>query len=113
MFVSFDCKECISHINDERVFIYELTDSEFGTISNIKVSVCADTNNFDVGCWIVVIQEYSKRNLNVAANLAIALAWYCKQMPVFSIQDIINFNKEHSPLFLQHEEDLQKYLLLL
>ena len=88
---------------------YELTDSDFGTVSGVGVGV--DIAGVDVG--IAVIQEYSKRNLNVAKNLMLFFIWYNKQYPYYSIQRIIDFNKKYNPLFSQYEEDIQKYLPLL
>jgi hypothetical protein len=87
---------------------YKITDSEFGTVSGI-VEIFPTL----VDMVIVVIQEYSKRNLNVAANLIRAFVWYNKLHPYWSIQQLIDHNKMHNPLFQQYEEDLQKYLALL
>jgi hypothetical protein len=88
---------------------YELTDSEFGTVLGVHES--------DVGYWggicAAVIREYSKRNLNVAANLAIALVFQHKQDPYWSIQQMMDDNRRYNPLFPQYEEDIQKYLVLL
>jgi hypothetical protein len=86
---------------------YELTDSEFGTVLGIigvGLNYCFEN---------AVIQEYSKRNLNVAANLMRAFIWYNKQYPGWSIQYLIEINKKHNPLFPQYEKDIQKYLVLL
>jgi hypothetical protein len=87
---------------------YELTDSGFGTISGVT-----EISWHSAAIGSAVIQEYSKRNLNVAANLIRAFIWYNKKYPYFSIQELINFNKNHNPLLQQYEEDLQKYLVLL
>jgi hypothetical protein len=86
-----------------RYWEYELIDSEFGTVSIMS----------EHGIWGAVIQEYSKRNLNVAANLAVVFNWHNKKYPHWSIQELINYNKNHNPLFPPYEEDLQKYLVLL
>jgi hypothetical protein len=86
---------------------YKLTDSEFGTVLGIigvGLNYCFEN---------AVIQEYSKRNLNVAANLMRAFIWYNKQYHNWSIQRLIDFNKRNNPLFLPYEKDLQKYLVLL
>jgi hypothetical protein len=87
---------------------YELTDSEFGTVSGVGAGTIA--GGVEVG--IAVIQEYSKRNLNVAANLIKGFIWYNKQY-AHSIQHIIAYNKKYNPLFQRYEKDLQKYLVLL
>ena len=96
MFVSFR----FIYVQYDNDWTYELTDSEFGTVSGINKGFI----------WRYIIEEYSKRNLNVAANLAIALVWYNNHYPFYSIQDMIDENKK---IFQQYEEDLQKYLLLL
>ena len=107
MFVSFEHKIVFGKKDYNCSYKYELVDSEFGTVSGGVVVVPG------IDIWIVIIQEYSQRNLNVAANLAVAFVWHSKLYPYFSIQDIINYNRQFNPLFLQYEEDLQKYLLLL
>jgi hypothetical protein len=109
MFVSFKCNEYLGRKNGKSSWKYELTDSEFGTVSDIM-----DNHWFWTGVWIAVIQEYSKRKLNVAANLALAFHWWQKQHPDCSIQRLIDDNKSYplSPLS-QYEKDLQKYLVLL
>jgi hypothetical protein len=86
---------------------YELTDSEFGTVLG-TVAVY----KLDVEIGVVVIQEYSKRNLNVAANLVAAFVWLQKQYPDYSVQYFINDNRKYNPLFPPYEKDLQKYLVL-
>jgi hypothetical protein len=106
MFISYKAKY-LGIKDDKDTWGYELMDSEFGMVSGTVV----DTSM--VEAVIAVIQEYSKRNLNVAANLAIALVWYSKQNPYWSIQEMIYYNKEYNPLFPPYEEDLQKYLVLL
>jgi hypothetical protein len=113
MFVSFICKKFVGYKNNKRIFLYDLTDSEFGTISDINVKVKVGNDAFVIGAPMAIIQEYSKRNLNVAANLAIALNWCIKKYPYHSVQDLINVNKKYNQLFSQYEKDLQKYLVLL
>ena len=84
---------------------YTLTDSDFGTVCGV----------IEVGSRVgeIVIQEYSKRKLNVGKNLMLAFVWYNKQNPWSPIQQQINYNKIYNPLFSQYEEELQKYLPLL
>jgi hypothetical protein len=114
MFISYDFSENFYYQDDKYYWEYELTDSEFGTVSGIGVSDIYDmedsgkpTYEFDM-FEVAVIQEYSKRNLNVAANLAVAFVW-----SGFPIDELIEINKEYNPLFLPYEKDLQKYLVLL
>jgi hypothetical protein len=107
MFVSYNYKKYNGYKDGKHTWKYELTDSEFGTVlgNGIWDGVAAEIS-------VAVIQEYSKRNLNVAANLALAFVWISKQYPDWSIQQMIDYNK-YNPLFKQYEEDLQKYLMLL
>jgi hypothetical protein len=86
-----------------------LTDSEFGTVSGIIVGMFATL----VEIAIAVIQEYSKRKLNVAANLIRVFIWMHRKYPYWSIQQMMVYNKRYNPLFQQYEEDVQKYLVLL
>jgi hypothetical protein len=102
MFVSYKPNRYIK--DGFHYFEYEITDSEFGTVSGNGVGLMIVT---------AVIQEYSKRNLNVAANLALAFVWWLEQNPSWSIQQIINGSKIYNPPFSQYEKDLQKYLVLL
>jgi hypothetical protein len=106
MFISYKYKEYLGKKDGKPTWRYELTDSEFGTVSAEMI-----------GNWVgkigtAVIQEYRKRNLNVAANLAVAIIWCNKLYPYLSIQYLIDYNK-NNPLFKQYEKDLQKYLVLL
>jgi hypothetical protein len=91
---------------------FELTDSEFGTISGVD-EMNEEHAAFALAIGFSIIKEYSKRNLNVAANLAAAFALHQKEYPYLLIQDMVDHNKKYNPLFPQHEENLQKYLLLL
>ena len=106
MFQSYKYIKSLDYKTNE----YEITDSEFGVSSGIT-----DRNsyNFSLEIWFAVIQEYSKRNLNVGKNLMLAFIWYNKLHSYWSIHRLIDLNKNHNPLFSQYEEDLQKYLLLL
>jgi hypothetical protein len=102
MFQSYKYKNALFSKDGKYHWEYELTDSKFGTVSGI----CSNIGE-------AVIKEYSKRNLNVAANLALAFVWLNKNYPYWSIQLIIDYNKNHYPPFSQYEKALQKYLVLL
>ena len=110
MFQSYKHINYLGYKDGKLSWEYELTDSDFGTVSGVgaevEVGVVADVG-------IAVIQEYSKLKLNVGKNLMLSFVWYNKLYPYWSIQQIIDRNKKHNPLFSQYEEDLQKYLLLL
>ena len=111
MFQSYKYKKYIGHKDGKHSWEYELTDSEFGIILGEAISMADGWIAIEVG--IAVIQEYSKRKLNVGKNLMAAFIWYNKRFPSISIQQVIDINKRNNLLFLQYEEDLQKYLLLL
>jgi hypothetical protein len=108
MFISHKFIKYLDKKDGNRTWKYEITDSEFGTVSGIGTITIGGVVEFEVA----VIQEYGKRNLNVAANLAIALVWYNKQYPYWTIQKLIYLNKYNPPL-QQYEKDIQKYLVLL
>jgi hypothetical protein len=108
MFQSYICKS-LTYKDCKHIWKYELTDSEFGTVAGIGVITIVGVIEFE----IAVIQEYSKRNLNVAANLALAFLWYNKQHSYWSVQKLIDHNKIYNSLFSRYEKDLQKYLVLL
>ena len=109
MFQSYKQIRYIRHKDEKSSWEYELVDSEFGTISVVG----SGGWSWIVGGGVAVIQEYSTRNLNVAKNLMLFFIWRNKKYPNRSIQQMIDRNKKHNPLFSQYEEDLQKYLLLL
>ena len=112
MFQSYKTTNYLDTKDGKYSWEYELTDSDFGTISGVGV-VVGVVVEVGVGVAVAVIQEYSKRKLNVAKNLMLAFVWHNKLYPWCSIQQLIDFNKKHNPFFPQYEEDLQKYLILM
>jgi|ERR1700722_10578225 len=89
----------------------ELTDSEFGTI---KIDAFVERPVF---VWLddaeVIIKEYSKRKLNVEANLISYFCWYDDGYE-FSVSNQIKLAEKHLyPLYPEIKERLQKYLTLL
>ena len=95
---------------------YKIIDSEWeaeGEAEGVAVAVIVDVPvdvHVDVG--IAVIQEYSKRELPVAANLIRAFQWCCSKYG-FSIQQIIDWNKQYNPQYKQYEEEVNRYLTLI
>ena len=73
MFQSYTFKHIkyLGKKDDKYSWEYELTDSDFGTISGVCGGV-------EVWGGVAVIQEYSKRNLNVAKNLMLFFIWHNK-----------------------------------
>jgi hypothetical protein len=112
MFISFNYKGYLGCKDSKNSWEYELTDSEFGTVFGV-VNIPKDAPGINLEMSMAVIQEYDKRNLNIAANLAIAFVWFNKKYPNWSIQMMIDHSKQHDPIFPQYEKDIQKYLVLL
>ena len=75
MFQSYKYIKYLGEKDGKYSWEYELTDSDFGTVSGVGVGVEVGVG---VGVAIAVIQEYSKRKLNVAKNLMLAFIWYNK-----------------------------------
>ena len=87
---------------------YKIVDSEWEAVG-VGVAVV------DGGAgWVVVavMQEYSKRDLPVAANLIRAFQFISSKYG-YSIQQIIDANKKRNPQFKQYEQEVEKYLTLL
>jgi len=116
MFVSIKHKEYLGYNSKINLYEckFELTDSEFRTVV-VLGSVRGDAGwrgllLADVG---IIISEYSKRNLNVAANLIKLIISY-KEKYNWSINAQLNCYREYQPLFTKEiEEELQKYLTLI
>jgi hypothetical protein len=131
MFISYEHINSSTERNGKHRWTYELTDSEFGTVSTTIADELWISIVMEIGMAVIeeyskrnlnvaaielasiIIKEYSKRNLNVAANLAVAFNWYNENYPWCSIRQMIDDNKKYNPLFPQYEKDLQKYLVLL
>jgi hypothetical protein len=109
MFQSCKYKIYLGEKDGAHSWEHELTDSEFGTVF-VKVVAGKYGSNRLVDTVTLIIQEYGKRNLNVAANLVLAFVWLNKQYPNWSIKEMINDSKKKNPLLTPYEEDLQKYL---
>ena len=90
---------------------YELTDSEFGAV---LVAGADDGVGAATGAGVAaVISEYSKRNLNVAANL-VKLLLLCKQRYDWEIATQIKWWQLYQPLFTAElKAELDKYIALL
>ena len=109
MLIDIDYKRYLGY--DEKTKMhsceFELTDGEFGSVVGVGVGSAAGS------AWAgAVIAEYSKRNLNVAANLMKLLLLYQKRYG-YSIQQYIEWWMLYQPLFPQYKEKLEKYLVLI
>ena len=93
---------------NEHRWKYKIVDSEWEAVAvgvGVEVGV-------EVGVAVAVIQEYSKRDLPVAANLIRAFQFISTKRG-YSIQRIIDWNKQFSPQFKQYEEEVDKLLILM
>jgi hypothetical protein len=87
---------------------FKIIDSEWEA-----VVVIAPGNRLDLtGLIAAIIQEYSKRELPVAANL-IRVFQFESTKYGSSIQQIIAWNKQSSSQYKQLEEEMERYLVLL
>jgi hypothetical protein len=105
--MSFKSYEVIKHLGfdqktNEYRFEYKIVDDDWVGVG-VEVAVA-------VG--VAVIQEYSKRDLPIAANLVRAFQWHSKRDGI-SIEQIIAWNKEYNPLYKDYEQDIERYLVLL
>jgi len=63
--------------------------------------------------WDTIIEIYSKRNLNVYGNFAIALKQFCNRNLDYSIDSMLEWlgkTEQHSHINI---EELKKYLLIM
>jgi hypothetical protein len=114
MFQSIEYKGCRGYNVATKLYQYEyeLTDSDFGKVVAVVVAggVAGATVLAVAG---VVIQEYSKRKLNVAANLFRCFRHQEKKYG-YSIAQQIAWAEEWQPLFTpQIKAELDKYLILI
>lgn len=114
MFLSHEYKKFDSYDfkTDHAHYQYKLIDSDFesedfeSVIGDLVWQECVLFTS------IIIIKEYSKRNLNVSANIIRAIQNY-SQLYRHSIKYIIDTNKKCSPEFHKYEKDIKKYLLLI
>jgi hypothetical protein len=107
MFQSIEYIRYLSYDEKTMLYSYEykLTDSDFSCIVRAVAGAGA-------GAVRAVIQEYRKRNLNVAYNLLLCFRWYEKEYGN-SIAKQIKWAERDQPLFTpQIKADLNKYLTL-
>ena len=111
MFQSFEYQKYLGYdvAAKEYRWQYKITDSDF---EEVEVAVAAGSG-VGVEIGVAVIDIYEKRNLNVAANLVLAILYLHKKYPHISIQEIIEDNRKYNPKFPKYEEDFNKYMVLL
>ena len=100
---------------NEHRWEYRIVDSEWKAVvarANVVVSI-VDSSPLEVTLvGLAVVQEYSKRSLPVAANL-IRVFRFISTKYGFSIQQIIDWNKQYNPQYKQYEQEIERYLVLL
>ena len=110
MFLSYELLSL--DVYDHNRWKFKIIDSEWEAVA-VAVGVALVVGvvaGVEVG--VAVIQEYSKRELPVAANLIRAFQWYSSKYG-FSIQQLIDWNKQYNPQYKQYEEEVDRLLVLL
>ena len=95
---------------NEHRWKYRIVDSEWEAVT-VGLSGGVDVGGA-ASVAVAVIQEYGKRGLPVAANL-IRVFRFISTKYGFSIQQIIDRNKQYNPQYKQYEEEVDKLLVLL
>jgi hypothetical protein len=91
---------------------YELIDSDFSCVASAGAN--ADLASVDLASVVAgaVIKEYSKRNLNVAANLVRCFC-FCEKKYGWTIAEQIVWAEQYQPLFTPKlKVELDKYMVL-
>jgi hypothetical protein len=116
MFLSYNTTKYLGYDSKTKLYRweYKLTDTDWegvavGVEPHDAVGVAVGVG---VGVGVAVIQEYSKRNLPVAANLIRAFSYESKRYG-YSIQQIVAWNVKYNPLYKDYEQEVEKYLTLL
>jgi hypothetical protein len=122
MFQSFEYQKSIGYdtATKEHRYQYKIIDSDFEEIGVGVVAVVGVVAAVGVAVVVVVgvvgvvavIDTYEKRNLNVAANLMLAILYESKKYG-YSVQQFINWNKQYNTKFAKYEKELEKYMVLL
>jgi hypothetical protein len=87
--------------------VYDLIDTDF----TVQVSLPNNSNMMSITGMIIA--EYTRRQLNVAANLVLYFQWSATNRN-WSVATQIKRAEQYQPLFTsQIKQDVEKYLLLL
>ena len=89
---------------------YEITDTDFVEVGAGALGAGGATSGADRAD--AVINVYSKRNLNVPANLILLFKFYSSRYG-WTIEDQIDWCKKYTLGFDKYEKDLEKYLTLI
>lgn len=106
-------------INNDKENTIEILDTDFTAEYPVQHTL-NPRNYWDIAAEIAIIKEYSKRKLNVAENLFLALIYIQKCMSSFSVQYFVaemNFyllglQEYNNNIKTELDQYLQKYLLL-
>ena len=93
--------------------MFQSVELVYALFGNSIITKIIDSDFEEVGVEVAaVIEAYEKRNLNVAANLMLAMLYISKKWK-YSVQQIINWNKQYNPKYAKYEKDIEKYMVLL
>lgn len=97
-------------------FIYELTDSEFGICKiefdrNYNISVMEG----DMLRSLAVAQEYQKRNLPIAENMALFHIWYHNRPSLYpcSFEQLKQWQDKYCPEYINDWSEISKQIDIL
>jgi hypothetical protein len=111
MFQSYEYIKYLSYDAKTKQYSYQykIIDSDF---EEVAVEVAEVGVAVGVEVEVAVIDVYERRNLNVAANLMLAILYISKEYG-YSVQEFINRNKQYNPKFTKYEKELEKYMVLI
>ena len=92
----FQAYRYVGRNNKTNEYIYEITDDDF--ICEIRIP-CVSQIEFGAEPPCVIVQEYKRRGLNVAKNLALCILWYANKYN-HTIEHIKNWQDEQCPNYI-------------
>jgi len=112
MFQSYEYIKYLSYDANTKQYSYQykIIDSDFEEVE-VEVEGAVGVG-VGVGVGVAVIDVYERRNLNVAANLMLAILYISKEYG-YSVQEFINRKKQYNPKFAKNEKELEQYMVLI
>jgi hypothetical protein len=109
MLISCDYTKYLGYdeATDKYRYEYKIVDTEFEEVGIAVVVVVM----VGVGIEVKTIEAYRKRNLPVVPNLIRAWQYQSKKYR-YSMEQLINYSKQHNPFYKEYEDEINKYLLL-
>lgn len=113
MFKSYTYKKYLGYNETTKLYSYEyeIVDTDFTETATGRARGAAAS--VATGPAEVVVNTYSKRNLNVPLNLILCMQYVEKKYATWTIDQQIEHNRKYVPNFSQYEQDIRKYLTLI